>query len=108
MDKRSFLSSIKFIGHNQRDGHDKIWGYLQMPDDGFVTFWGRRTGGYTFKRAASYADSSSVYTKARDQEVSGYVGIDVRALGVALTTKLFERFVATVLLDNFHGDRPSA
>lgn len=52
--------SIKWLGWNNEDNHDKVWGYIRMDDGRYFAFWGRRGKTLRFKEHASLTSVEKV------------------------------------------------
>jgi hypothetical protein len=56
-----FKYEIKWVGWNNTEGHDKVWGFLKLADGRYFSFWGARGKKLSFK---SYPTEYSVKTQA--------------------------------------------
>lgn len=61
---------IKWVGHNNEDNHDKIWGWLIMKDRRIFCFWGRRGKKIRFKKHNSWYDAEKI--QWQKEERNGY------------------------------------
>ena len=60
---------INWVGWNNNDNHDKVWGWLQMSDERVYCFWGRRGKKLRFKEHSS---TYRVITVQHRKEKEGY------------------------------------
>ena len=59
---------IKFFGHCNEEGHDKVWGYVLVGDDQLYNFWGKRGKRFAFQKheVAERPDTSLMPSYRRD------------------------------------------
>ncbi len=63
---------IVWLGWNEKENYDRIWGYLKMDDDRHYAFWGKRNGRQQFKPQQEWRIGMLV----SQQENKGYKKID--------------------------------
>ena len=61
---------ITWLGWNNQDTSDKVWGHLEMDDGRYYAFWGRRGKTLRFKLHTSYRDLSKLQNS---KEKKGYL-----------------------------------
>lgn len=60
---------IRWLGWNNRTGHDKVWGYLSTRTGKVYAFWGRRGKSLRFKEHSSEDAATKL---ACEKERKGY------------------------------------
>lgn len=67
--------TLHWVGWNNSENHDKIWGYLSMNDGRYYCFWGRRGKQLSFKFYNN--DEMKIKQKAQEKRnKKGYSTVD--------------------------------
>lgn len=67
------MINYKFIGWCHEDGHDKVWGAIELGNQKCVTFWGRRSKKLQTKIVNDDWDLTKLI---RSKERKGYNSVD--------------------------------
>lgn len=118
--------AIKFFGWCKQDGHDKVWGWVEVgADKHLYNFWGRRGKRYTFKDfgvepedfhyswepGKTRFDDHGIQQLIRKKTEAGrtggeYIPVDprlVETVAPGFDEEFQNQFALCKLFDKFHG-----
>ena len=108
------MYSIRFFGWCNEDGHDKVWGWVEIGHDhALYNFWGRRGKRFTFKEHkgeifGSYDVRKLIDSKMRPRTNGSYREIDpqdIEKIVPGFDNEFQNQFTLAKLFDKFHGKR---